>query len=130
MSYNIPIRFMNDTHKESFYNAIAEHDISLADTERTSLFYVLTLMDETRKRLSLFYDDADGCIRVEVLDKPFQTSGTLAMTRLAFSLYNDFSDDTHKTASVLDIFCSVDREYVPYLFEAIKLRLNMVKPMP
>lgn len=162
-----PLQFMNDTHKDFFFHAMTSRNISFSDHERAALFYTLGLMADTRHRIHLFYDDKGCCIRPGVLRESFQTSGTLALTRLAFMLYNDFQereprllqdvtlycatmsneeDEVYtytdefyndyftglpyfhavKPVSFLSIFCNVSRDYVPFLFEAIKLRLNMV----
>ena len=162
-----PLQFMNDTHKDFFFHPMTSRNISFSDHERAALFYTLGLMADTRNRIHLIYNDERSCIRPEVLRASFQTSGTLALTRLAFMLYNDYeereprllqditlyhatvsgnedevytyTDDIYteyftglpyfnavKSTSFLSIFCNLNRSYVPFLFEAIKLRLNMV----
>ena len=165
----LSIQFKDETHKTFFFDAMLSRNISFKDTERAALFYVLGLSDITRERIDSFYDNAIGGIRPEVLHDPFQTSGTLALTRLAFSLYNGFVEEkpclldditlfnavsvpldefeqtyeytdtpyghyfpekpyfmAKRPIGILDYFCYVDRELVPFLFEAIKLRLNLV----
>lgn len=156
--------FKDEAHKHFLYTTLQENHIALDDKERVAMFYVLGLMKEIRERIHLFYDYETDCICPEVIKAPFQTSGTLALTRLAFQLYNNFEEhrprlleDTslyqavlideedykytdqcyteflkgqpyyyeYKTASVIDIFCVLDKQYVPFLFQAILLRLGM-----
>lgn len=161
------IIFKDAAHQNFLYATLERYQIDPSDTERVAMFYVLGLMKEIRERIHLFYDSETDCICPEVIRAPFQTSGTLALTRFAFQLYNNFEErrprlleDTslyqavlideseeymyedksytevlrgqpyfyeYKTASIIDIMGALDRQYVPFLLEAILLRLNMNK---
>lgn len=158
------VLFKDAAHQSFLYAILERYQIDPRDTERVAMFYVLGLMKEIRERIHLFYDSETDCICPEVVRAPFQTSGTLALTRFAFQLYNNFEErrprpleDTslyeaileedeeytytdksyteilrgqpyfyeYKTASIIDIVSALDRQYVPFLLEAILLRLNM-----
>ena len=56
------------------------------------------------------------CIDPDALSKGWQTSGSMALTRLAFNLWNGF-DDNYCTPT--DLF---NHAYAPYLFQAVQLR--------
>ena len=119
------LTFKNQAHREFFFNTTMYGNIDFRDRERTAMIYVLGLMSETRQRFNSFYDVLERCIRPEVLHAGFQTSGTRALTLLAFNLYNNFQDQEYP-ATVLDIFSVLDAEYLPFLLQAISLRLGQV----
>ena len=115
--------FLDEAHKQFFYSAIKTRCISPSDNERIAFFYVIGLMETTRYHIKSLYDDTFGGIILESLDLPFQTSGSCALTKLAFNLFNGFETDHD---SVLDIICPLDQALIPYIFVAMKLRLGML----
>lgn len=123
--------FIDKAHEKFFYEAQHIYDFAFTDLERTALFYTLGLMRETRVNIRSLY--AHGGIVLNGVNEPFQTSGSRAITSLAFVLFNDFkyqimtNPDVRTSPSLLGIFCSVEKKFIPYMFTAISIRLGMVK---
>lgn len=166
--FNSPITYMDDEHKEFVMVCMAKACGQRYDCERMALFYTLGLMDTLRNNINALYDFKMNWIKREGLTNGFQTSGTRALTFLAFSLYNNFSqniplllreeeiykakkidDDfgydydyteekyngcltgepyimARQSPSLLEMFRPVDKHYIPYMFEAIRIRLELV----
>lgn len=120
------MKFYNEEH-EKFYNEKVKL-LSVKDPYRESLFYVLGLMEETRNNFNKIYDTKENMINTEVLSEPWQTSGTLAITRLGFNLYNGYTgrgvEDEEATKYVVDEIFQ-HREFAEYFYEAIKIRFEM-----
>lgn len=92
--------------------------------ERKTLFYLLALNNDTRGGICDLYDFEDNTILSDGLNQGWQTSGSLAITRLAFNLYNDSCGKDSITP--LNIFTSYIRD-IDYMFCAIKIRLGLAK---
>ena len=122
--------FKDLAHEKFYLTCIAKSDCSHHDTERLALFYTLGIMDTTRSHIDSIYDFTSNQIITTALDRPFQTSGSKALTQLGFVLYNNFKqphpdhEDVYLSPSLLNIFCSLDQDLLPYLFQAIALRCN------
>lgn len=128
------MKFYDEEH-ENFYNEKLKL-LSVKDPYRESLFYVLGLMEDTRKHFNRIYDTKEKAIIPEVLDEPWQTGGTLAIVRLGFNLYNGYvgnekykKDDEEATEKAS--YYAVDeifqyREFAEYFYEAIKIRFEMI----
>lgn len=99
--------FKNEAHQNFLYTALKNNHIDLGDTERVAMFYVLGLMKEIRERINQFYDSEARCICPEVIKAPFQTSGTLALTRFAFQLYNNFEEPRPKLLEDTSLYQAV-----------------------
>lgn len=116
--------FSDDIHKFFFYTCMDIEDMIASDVERVSLFYILGLCSTTRDNIRKIYDFEKGQIILEAPSAAFQTGTSRALTILAFNLYNNFNlEDT----TILDVFCSLDRDMIPFVFEGIMLRLEMLK---
>lgn len=118
--------FINKEHEDTYNLFVKKSNIYSDDTERKSLFYLLAMLPDTRKHIKDLYDFKNNCIKLDGLNKGWQTSGTIAVTRLAFNLYNGFRGEDNSICRVtpLDIFSSLDGEYLEYMLRAIKLRLR------
>ncbi len=119
------LRFKDSEHEESYNKLIARAKVQEWDKERLSLFYVLSLFDETRRNINDLYDFEENCIRLEGLNKGWQTGGTTRATKLAFNLYNNWlgEDREHEDYSPLEIFC-ISTEYRNYFLTAVQLRFS------
>lgn len=93
------------------------------DRERQSLFYLLSLLEETRKNIDDLYNFKDDRIKFEGLNKGWQTGGTTKITKLAFNLYNGWYGDDGEDYSPLHLF-NVSDDNRKYLLEAIKIRFS------
>lgn len=123
--------FADDKHWECFTSII--NQMQQSDVYHMSMAYLLALDTVTRQHVPEIFDFSEDCIKLEGLDKPWQTGTSLNTTRLAFNLWNGcctdgetYTDSEGYTAdlpsgnySVADIFsCS----YAPYYWQAIKIR--------
>lgn len=117
------IRFADTAHKE-FYLSMKEK-VRTWDSYHQALFYILGLSSDCRNHIKdLFcFEGEEYGIRFETaFDHGWHTSGSLALTRMGFNLWNGYKDEG---TSPDDLF---DNEYERYLFEGIKLRYpNYVK---
>lgn len=124
------LTYLNDDHKRFFETQLETYKVASYDRERVSLFYVLGLSSILREHINELY--YEGGINPCAIGLEFQTSGTKALTRLAFVLYNDFKeqrteDEEHYySPSLLAIFCAVDRQLIPFMYQAISLRLGIL----
>lgn len=119
------IKFKDAEHEEGYNKLIAKAEVQEWDKERLSLFYVLSLFDETRKYIEDLYDFQGKCIKLDGLTKGWQTGGTTKATKLAFNLYNNWRgyDGEGEDYSPLEIF-SVSTEYRNYMLLAVQLRFS------
>lgn len=123
--------FADDKHWKSFTAIIAQ--MQQSDVYHMAVAYLLSLDTVTRQHIKDIFDFSEDCIKLEGLDKPWQTGTSRKTTRLAFNLWNGcctdgetYTDEEGYTAdlpsgnySVADIFsCS----YAPYYWQAIKIR--------
>ena len=83
------LTYLNDEHKRFFETQLETYKVASYDRERVSLFYVLGLSSILREHINELY--YEGGINPCAIGLEFQTSGTKALTRLAFVLYNDFN---------------------------------------
>lgn len=121
-----------DTKHEEFYLKHSE-----GDEYWRSFIYTVGILHDTRERLDELFDFSKKCLNLDVINRGWQTSGTMQVTRLAFNLYNDgmpttieYMQDGSRVIgmeqlreaqkySVSDIFCS---PLAPYFVEAVKIR--------
>lgn len=120
------MNFIDEQHKQ-FY----EEKLKLTgkeDVYRKALIYTLGICETTREHFNDIFDMKEGLINRNSLQEAYQTSTSMKVTRLSFSLWNsnnyDSDEDlengivsTHYNPS--DIFCC---SYAPYFWEAIKVR--------
>ena len=70
---------------------------------------------ETRANIRQMFDFKQDCIDPEGMHGGWQTSGTVRVCRLAFNLWNGYTDPDHSNAySPEDLFCC---EFAPYFME-------------
>lgn len=121
-----------DIHHEKFFLKT----LSLCESKdvyHKALIYCLGINPDTRRHFDRLYDFKQNCLKLEGINEGWQTSGSLAVTRLAFNLYNNgtptmylYEDDAEKQIrecarySVSDIFSNT--AYTACFLQAIKLR--------
>ena len=70
--------------------------------------------------LDVYKRQKQDCIDPEGMHGGWQTSGTVRVCRLAFNLWNGYTDPEHSNAySPEDFFCC---EFAPYFMEGVKIR--------
>lgn len=115
-----------ETEHQAFYERMVEKTGSCNDPYRKALFYTLGLTDETRRHIEEIYDFQERGIDFDCLHKPWQTGGTLKVTRLAFNLYNGFSgtlgEEEIDAPELYTPYNLLDTGYRGYFFEAVILR--------
>ena len=115
-----------DTEHDRFYKENTEG--KKLDCYNKCLIYLLGLTEETRANKNKFYNDITREIYIEVINEPFQTGTTMAITKLAFNLFNGFTglqDSEARQYAIDNIFAY--KEFAPYFYEAIRIRFEMIK---
>lgn len=111
-------KFASKEH-ENFYYAMLEKCRN-TDSYHRAFFYCMGISDDIRKHIHALFDFKMDCIELDGLNNGFQTGGTKRLTRLAFNLWNGFTEEGNEClSSPSELF---DCGYAPYFFEAIRLR--------
>ena len=115
-------QFVSSAHKERFTNMMIEDDMSPHDTERASLFYIITGNDDLYRKRRFIYDLSEHCIRTcfDDVDVDF-SSGMRSLIRLGFNLYNGWSDSY---TTPLFLLGSLDNLNLFLAGNAIMIRFN------
>lgn len=75
---------------------------------------------ETRANIQQMFNFKEDCIEPDGMHGGWQTSGTVRVCRLAFNLWNGYTEPEQSNAfSPEDLFCC---EFAPYFMEGIKIR--------
>ena len=125
------INFLDDRH-EILYNTLCDR-MKKQDRYHLAMAYLLALDSELRKHYLDVFDFENDGIKINALNKAWQTGTSKKTTRLAFNLWNGCSTDgetyTDKGGYERDlpssyytpeqIFCSV---YAAFYWQAIKIR--------
>lgn len=120
------MKFIDKEHEEFYKEKLNE--IGQEDVYRKALVYTLGICETTRENFTDIFNIKEGLINRDSLQRAYQTSTSMKVTRLSFSLWNSNSYDsdedlkngiisTHYNPS--DIFCC---SYASYFYEAIKIR--------
>lgn len=115
--------FNDDDHWQTFTEII--NKMQKSDIYHMSVAYLLALDTVTRNHVNEILDFEEDCIKLESLEKAWQTSKSKKTTRLAFNLWNgsyydsDEPDTSCKLYAVGEIFSS---DYAPFYWQALKIR--------
>ena len=108
--------FYSEQHR-NFYRL---HVDGGADPYYRALVYLLGMTAETRANFSRCFDAEARMIRPAALGEGWQTGGTVRIVRMAFNLWNGYTEPEQSNAfSPEDLFCC---EFAPYFMEGIKIR--------
>ena len=124
------MKFADNEHRK-FFEDMVQKTGTFSDNYRMALFYVLGLLPDTRRWINDIYDFKEKAIKFSALKKPWQTSGNIRVTRMAFNLYNGFEgkvgnrkiDDPAKYTP----YWLFDTMNADYFLEAIKLLNGVYK---
>lgn len=108
-------KYYNQAHQKAYLDYLAKDATHLHDNERQALFYLLALLPTIRENIHLLYDFENHNIRLDALICEFQTSSTLAITKLAFTLYNSFYETVNTDVDSYDLLIketSNDEDYI------------------
>ncbi len=112
------IRFKDKEHKAFYYEMLAKTRND--DAYHRAFFYAMGISSETRSHIQNLFDFKNDGINLEGLSSTWQTGSTLRLCRLAFNLWNGFTEDGKENrSSPHELF---DCSFAPYFFEAIRLR--------
>ncbi len=114
--------FVSSAHKERFINMMIDDDMSPCDSERASLFYIITGNDDLYRKRRFIYDLSEHSIR-DCLDDSniYFSSGMRSLIRLGFNLYNGWSD---RYTTPLSLLGSLDSLNLLLAGNAIMIRFN------
>lgn len=124
------MKFIDNEHKKFFFNKWEEaKEQGKTDVYYKSLIYTLSVCETTREHFSEIFDLYNGEVNLNSIQKAWQTSTSLKVTRMALNLWNhsivydseaDIENEqisSHYAPS--EIFCC---SYAPYFWEGIKIR--------
>lgn len=110
--------FKDSNHKDFFYQALNKCHIK--DSYHKALFYTLAIDKDCRNNIKDIFDYENDCIKLDCLNKGWQTSGSYKTILLSFNLWNGYiKEDTPNESSPYELFTC---EYSPFFIEAIKIR--------
>ncbi|MEW5920549.1 MAG: DUF6075 family protein [Bacillota bacterium] len=112
------IRFASKEHEAFYTGMLAQTGNN--DAYHKAFFYAMGISAETRGNIRTLFDFKEDCIKPEGLTAPWQTGGTYRLCRLAFNLWNGWTEEGKENRSTpYELF---DCSFAPYFFEAIRLR--------
>lgn len=124
------MKFIDNEHKKFFLEKWEEaKENGKTDVYYKSLIYTLSVCETTREHFSEIFDLYNGEVNLNSIQKAWQTSTSLKVTRMALNLWNhsivydseaDIENEqisSHYAPS--EIFCC---SYAPYFWEGIKIR--------
>lgn len=112
------IQFRSAEHRDFFLENMSKCRVN--DSYHRAFFYVMGIASETRANISQMFDFKNDCIEPDRMHGGWQTSGTVRVCRLAFNLWNGYTDmDSPQSFTPEDLFCC---EFAPYFMEGIKVR--------
>lgn len=114
--------FVSPEHRERFMLMAAEDDMFPYDSERASLFYLITGNDDLYRKRRFLYNHAEHCICACFSNPGVDlSSGMKALVRLGFNLYNGWSD---RYTTPLSLLGSLDSRNLQLAGNAIMIRFN------
>lgn len=124
------MEFIDNEHKKFFLNKWEEaKEKGKADVYYKSLIYTLSICETTREHFNEIFDLFNGEVNINSIQKGWQTSTSLKVTRMALNLWNhsivyDSETDIENEQissyyAPSEIFCC---SYAPYFWEGIKIR--------
>ena len=119
------MKFMDEDHQEFYERILSAHK---NDGYHRGLFYLLSLLPDTRRHINDLYDSSNDEIRFSGLHKGWQTGGSIRVSRLAFNLFNGYDgfdgEKQDEPASLYTPDAILDSSLCEYCLEACRLRFN------
>lgn len=114
----VPGLFLDVQHETFYYEMLRQSNSQ--DSYHRALFYTMGIARETRVHVRDLFDFSNDSIRPEGLMAAWQTGSTIRVSRLAFNLWNGWTEEGRDRYSTPhELF---DCSYAFYFFEAIRLR--------
>jgi len=121
------MRFRDHEHR-LYYQHMFNASNCVNDGYHRGLFYMLSLLSETRRNISELYDYERDAIRPGGLVQPWHTAGSARVTRLAFNLFNGFNGFNGERQIEPESLYTPDKLFEPslceYCLEACRLRYD------
>ena len=117
------MNFFNDKHGDIYLKLVENANIQPNDIERKVLFYIISGNNDLFKKKRSVYDFDKGFINFDCLDSTIVDfcSSSKALIRLAFNLYNGYTDDY---TNPLDILGRLDSNNYIIANRAINIRFG------
>lgn len=123
------MKFIDNEHKR-FYNEKCNEILQYRSltSNHKAFIYTIGICNDTRNNFKQIYNMKQNRINIEAFNRPWQTSGSIRICRLAFNLLNGFcynSDEdieNDKVSSAYTVDNIFDCGYAPYFFTAICIR--------
>lgn len=117
------IHYINDEQKKRMMNMMSEDHTVPGDSERISLFYILTGNERLYLSRNAIYDLAEHCIKPEIMKgRNTFSSGIVSLLKLGFNLYNGY---TEEYMTPMDLFWNLDYDNRQIAKNAIDIRFNL-----
>ena len=117
------MKFLNQLHEERYGEIIDK--MTSRDVYHCAFAYALALDNnicDCPNRIDACFDFANDAIKPNVVDQSWVTGFDRRILNFAFHLWN-----SNHPASVLDLFEYVNASDVEYYFEAIRIRIGMIR---
>lgn len=112
------IKFSSREHKQFFFEMLER--CKSKDSYHQAFFYCVGISETTRLNVNRMFSFKEDCINPEALHDGWQTGGTIRLTRLAFNLWNGYTEEhCEKMSTPYEMF---DCGYAPYFLDAIRLK--------
>lgn len=115
------MEYLNEVHQKKFYALLGEDHTDECDTERQSLFYLLSGNADLYQKRTSFYNSQEHRIILyqEKKERVVLSSGGRALITLGFHLYNGANPEE---SNVCDIFRNLDEQNRFLALNAIRMR--------
>lgn len=90
------IRFASEEHRDFFLSMMSKSRRN--DSYHCSFFYVMGIAPETRANIQQMFNFKEDCIEPDGMHGGWQTSGTVRVCRLAFNLWNGYTEPEQSNA--------------------------------
>ncbi|MCT4618242.1 MAG: DUF6075 family protein [Marinisporobacter sp.] len=119
------MQFLNEKHKIRFKELLLADGTHHKDTERKTLFYIISGSDDLYSKRNHIYDFNNNWINIECLDSgtvDFSTSSK-ALIRLGFNLYNGYLDEH---TSPRELLYSLDSKNYYLALNSCDIRFDVI----
>ena len=115
--------FIDNIHKSRYLELLGIAGVSEYNLERQSLFYIISGNKDLYSKKNAIYDFYENAILSDCIisEKVDFCSSSKALIRLAYNLYNGYTD-IH--TNPLDLLCWLDTENFFLAYQAILIRLQ------
>jgi len=114
---------MDPMQASRYYEFVKRSNMAPDDTERTSLFFILSGNDDLYSKVNHIYNFDENSIRPECFSTVDLCSSSKALVRLGFNLFNGYTDDY---TDVLSLFCNLDSQNSKLAISAIMIRKGLM----